>query len=107
MVEKKDEFIKFPSDEEELNLVITRMKIIPGLLNVVGAIDGSQVQIKAPKLYHKDYFSRKQNYSVNLQGTGFVALSAGLMVTTKGIRLLFLGDLSHKLVEILFSLHPN
>ena len=69
LIQKKDDFIKFPSDEEELNLAIRKMKSIAGLPNVVGALDGSHVEIKAPTSSHEDYFNRKQKCSINLQGT--------------------------------------
>ena len=69
IIRRKDVFIKFPVDEEDVTLAIRRMKSIAGLPNVIGAIDGSHVQIKAPKTCHEDYFNRKQNYSINLQGT--------------------------------------
>ena len=48
-------FIKFPVDED-VTLAIRGMKSIAGLPNVIGAIDGSHVQIKAPKTCHEDYF---------------------------------------------------
>ena len=38
------------------------------LPNVVGAIDGSHVPIKAPKINHEDYFNRKHFYSFLVQG---------------------------------------
>lgn len=44
------------------------MKNINGLPNVAGTIDGSHIQIKAPRSNHEDYFNRKQIYSINLQG---------------------------------------
>lgn len=49
---------------------------------VIGAIDGSHIAIKAPHVNHEDYFNRKQNYSINLQGvvdaTGkFIDVSTG------------------------------
>lgn len=38
------------------------------LPNVVGAIDGSHVPIKAPKINHEDYFNQKHFYSFLVQG---------------------------------------
>lgn len=57
LIRKKDDFINFPSGEEELNLAIRKMKIIAGLPNVVGALDSSHVEIKAPTSCHEDYKS--------------------------------------------------
>ena len=44
------------------------MEDIAGFPNAVGAIDGSHISIKAPHINREDYFNRKQNYSINLQG---------------------------------------
>ena len=41
IIRRKDVFIKFPVDEEDVTLAIRRMKSIAGLPNVIGAIDGS------------------------------------------------------------------
>ena len=91
-------FIKFPVDEEDVTLAIRRMKSIAGLPNVIGAIDGSHVQIKAPKTCHEDYFNRKQNYSINLQGTVdgtgmFIDVSTGWPGSMHDARVLRLSSL--------------
>lgn len=39
-----------------------------GLLQIIGAIDGSQIPITAPKVRHSDYINRKGWPSLNLQG---------------------------------------
>ena len=39
-----------------------------GIPQIMGAIDGYQIEINAPPDNHKDYFNRKQHYNVNLQG---------------------------------------
>jgi len=36
---------------------------------VISALDGSHVEVKVPTSCHRDYFNRKQKYSINLQGT--------------------------------------
>ena len=38
-----------------------------GIPQVMGAIDGCHIEINAPPNNQKDYFNRKQHYSVNLQ----------------------------------------
>ena len=38
-----------------------------GIPQVMGAIDGCHIEINAPPDNQKDYFNRKQHYSVNLQ----------------------------------------
>ena len=97
-------FIKFPVDEEDVTLAIRRMKSIAGLPNVIGAIDGSHVQIKAPKTCHEDYFNRKQNYSINLQGTVdgtgmFIDVSTGWPGSMHDARVLRLSSLYSKATD--------
>ena len=60
-----------------------RVESIAGFPNVVGAIDGSHITIKAPQVNREDYFNGKQNYSINLQGVvdaadKFIDVSTGL-----------------------------
>ena len=47
---------------------MSRVESIAGFPNVVGAIDGSHITIKALQVNREDYFNGKQNYSINLQG---------------------------------------
>ena len=68
LVRRKNEFIKFPEDTRDVTQAIRKMEDIAGFPNAVGAIDGSHISIKAPRINHEDYFNRKQNYSINLQG---------------------------------------
>ena len=101
IIRRKDVFIKFPVDEEDVTLAIRRMKSIAGLPNVIGAIDGSHVQIKAPQTCHEDYFNRKQNYSINLQGTVdgtamFIDVSTGWPGSMHDARVLRLSSLYRK-----------
>lgn len=64
----KDDFIWFPDDLLDVTLAMRRSESLAGFPNVVGAIDGSHIAIKAPHVNHEDYFNRKQTYSINLQG---------------------------------------
>ncbi|CAH3132021.1 unnamed protein product, partial [Porites lobata] len=47
---------------------LAKPTVVNKLPNVVGAIDGSHVPIKAPKINHEDYFKRKHFYSFLVQG---------------------------------------
>ena len=64
----QDEFIKFPSTAAEIAKKMKGFDNKSKLPNVVGAIDGSHVPIKAPKINHEDYFKRKHFYSFLVQG---------------------------------------
>ena len=39
-----------------------------GLPGIYGAIDGTHITIKKPCQDGRDYFNRKSNYSINMQG---------------------------------------
>ena len=68
LIRRKNEFIRFPEDTRDVAHALRKMESVSGVPNVVGAIDGSHISIKAPHVNHKDYFNRKQKYSMNLQG---------------------------------------
>ena len=75
-----------------------KMENVAGLPNVVGAIDGSHISIKAPHVNHEDYFNRKQNYSMNLQGVvdadgKFIDVSTGWPGSIHDTRVLRLSTL--------------
>ena len=62
----KNEFVKFQEDTRDVERATRKMEDITGFPNAVGAIDGSHISIKAPRINHEDYSNRKQNYSINL-----------------------------------------
>ena len=61
------EKIIFPSTESEINRIENGFKKLEKIPNVIGAIDGSHISIKAPHLFPVDYFNRKGFYSIVLQ----------------------------------------
>ena len=74
------------------------MEDIAGFPNAVGAIDGSHISIKAPHVNHDDFFNRKQNYSINLQGVvdadeKFIDVSTGWLGSIHDARVLRLSTL--------------
>lgn len=58
--------IKWPSTEQ-IPFVKENFRKIAGLDNVIGAIDGTYIPIKAPKEYPEVYITRKCNYAMTLQ----------------------------------------
>ena len=61
------EKVNFSNTELEINEVTSGFKRIGSIPNVIGAIDGSHIPIKAPHLFSVDYFNRKGFYSIVLQ----------------------------------------
>ena len=61
------EKIIFPSTESEIRRIANGFKKLGRIPNVIGAIDGSHIPIKAPHLFPVDYFNRKGFYSIVLQ----------------------------------------
>lgn len=67
LYEVRNEYIKFPETEAETLGAAGTFEELSELPNIVGAIDGSHVQIKAPKDNAVDYFSRYQQHDFIIQ----------------------------------------
>lgn len=61
------DFIYFPSAVEERNIIKQGFYSIKGFPNVIGAVDGTHVGIKAPVTNSFAFVNRKQYHSVNVQ----------------------------------------
>ena len=61
------DFIKFPTTRADLQKKIHGFSMKSNIPNVVAAIDGSHIAIKAPNINHEDYFNRKHFYSFVVQ----------------------------------------
>ena len=67
LYEIRNEYIKFPETEAETVAATGTLAELSELPNIVGAIDGSHVKIKAPKDSAVDYFSRYQQHDFIIQ----------------------------------------
>ena len=67
LYEIRNEYIKFPETEAETVAATETFTELSELPNIVGAIDGSHVTIKAPKDSAGDYFSRYQQHDFIIQ----------------------------------------
>ena len=67
LYELRDEYIKFPETIAEVSSSIATFGDLTNLPNVVGAIDGSHIRIKAPNDSAPDYFSRYQQHDFIIQ----------------------------------------
>ena len=74
----QDEFIKLPYTRAEIKRKIEGFSEKSKIPNVVAAIDGSHIPIRAPKENHEDYFNRKHFYSYLVQG---IVDSSGLFLS--------------------------
>ena len=93
----QDDFIKVPSTRAEISRKIEGFSEKSKVPNVVAAIDGSQIPIKAPKENHEDYFNRKHLYSYLVQGivdsSGlFLSVATGFPGSLHDSRMLRLSD---------------
>ena len=60
-------YIKFPVDQDEAKRIIMKFEEKYSIPQIIGAIDGCQFEIKAPRENKECYFNRKQCYSVNMR----------------------------------------
>jgi len=67
LYELRNEYIKFPETVAETSTAIETFQDLSDLPNIVGAIDGSHIRIKAPKDSAVDYFSRYQQHDFIIQ----------------------------------------
>ena len=111
LIRHKNEFIKFPEDTRDVAQAIRKMEDIAGFPNAVGAIDVSHISIKAPHINHEDYFNRKQNYSINLQGVvdadgKFIDVSTGWPGSIHDARVLRLSTLYRRVENDVILTEP-
>ncbi|GBC35406.2 protein ANTAGONIST OF LIKE HETEROCHROMATIN PROTEIN 1-like [Rhizophagus irregularis DAOM 181602=DAOM 197198] len=95
------EKIIFPTTESGTNRITNRFKRIREFSNIIGAIDGSHIPIKAPHLFPVDYFNRKGFYSIILQAVvdhekKFLDICVGWLGSTHDSRILVNSDLYNK-----------
>jgi hypothetical protein len=68
LAKRANQFIKFPKSDSELVTIKQKFYAINGMPNVIGAIDGTHIEIKTPlKDIESDYINRKNRHSINVQ----------------------------------------
>jgi len=95
------EKIAFPNTELEVNEITSEFRRIGRIPNIIGAIDGSHIPIKAPHLFPVDYFNRKGFYSIVLQAVvdhnkKFLDICVGWPGSTHDSRILINSNLYNK-----------
>jgi len=94
----RGDFIKFPTSYADVRKVIDSFSEKTVIPNVVGAVDGSHIPIKAPAINHEDYFNRKHFYSYVVQGVVdssglYMSVSTGYPGSMHDARILRLSEL--------------
>ena len=69
LVNRYDDFVKFPETEQETRATINKFQQLGNFPQVMGAIDGTYIQIIATKEDKDDFYFRKGYPAVILQGT--------------------------------------
>ncbi|CAI5479626.1 unnamed protein product [Closterium sp. Yama58-4] len=64
----KAEWVQFPPEDARLEMALD-FRAIKGVPNVIGAIDGTHLEIRGMEAHHGDYYNRISVYSVQLQVT--------------------------------------
>ena len=99
IAKRAQEFIKFPETEQEVLQSIRLFTNKSPFPQVVGAIDGCHIALKTVPVDERiDYFNRKQDYSVVIQGVAdasfrFLDISAGYPGSIHDARVLRLSKL--------------
>ncbi|KAK0137851.1 putative nuclease HARBI1 [Merluccius polli] len=60
-------FIRFPLDNQQLHMIKANFMAIAGMAGVVGAVDGTRIQIIAPSKDEDVFVNRKKVHSINTQ----------------------------------------
>lgn len=63
---KSSQFIQWPTGERVVD-VMQGFENSSGFPNIIGALDGTQIRIDAPKRNPNDYINRKGYHSIQLQ----------------------------------------
>ncbi|KAK0147791.1 putative nuclease HARBI1 [Merluccius polli] len=61
------QFIRFPLDNQQLHMIKANFMAIAGMAGVVGAVDGTHIQIIAPSKDEDVFVNRKKVHSINTQ----------------------------------------
>ena len=103
IAKRATEFIKFPATEQEVLQSIRFLTNKSPFPQVVGAIDGSHIALKTVPVNERiEYFNRKQDYSIVIQGVAdasfkFLDVSTGYPGSIHDTRILRLSKLQREI----------
>ena len=103
IAKRATKFIKFPATEQEVLQSIRLSTNKSPFTQVVGAIDGSHIALKTVPVNERiEYFNRKQDYSIVIQGVAdasfkFLDVSTGYPGSIHDARILRLSKLQREI----------
>ena len=103
LAKRATEFIKFPETEQEVLQSIGLFTNKSPFPHVVGAVDGSHIALKTVPVNERiEYFNRKQDYSIVIQGVAdasfrFLDVSTGYPGSIHDARILRLSKLQREI----------
>ena len=59
-----NQYIHFPTTDDEIRNAVDGFKNKLGMIQCVGSIDGSHIPVTPPAINHTDYYNRKGYYSI-------------------------------------------
>lgn len=68
LVNKRVDFIKWPTNDDELKHIKSSFFRRGGFPGVIGCVDGTHIRIQAPHNNENGYVNRKGYHSINVQG---------------------------------------
>ena len=98
LMRRANDFIKFPKAEAETRQAIQKFQDISHFPQVIGALDGCHIPIKAPNEEPNEYVNRKSFHSIVLQGVAdanrkFLHVSTGYAGSIHDARVLRMSSL--------------
>ena len=95
---RASDFIKFPKTEAKTSQAIQKFQDISHFPQVVGALDGSHIPIKAPKVDPNEYINRKSFNGIVLRGIAdtngkFLHMSTGYAGSIHDARMIQMSSL--------------
>jgi len=95
LLRRANDFMKFPKTEAETRQSIQEFQDISRFPQVVGALDGFHIPIRAPKEDPNEYINRKSFHSIFLQGVAgqFLNVSTGYAGSIHDARVLRMSSL--------------
>lgn len=67
LCKRTHDYIRFPTSQHEINAIKQSFHTFANFPNVIGAIDGTHIAIKSPKIGEEAFVNRKGVHTINVQ----------------------------------------